>query len=72
MYLHNPHALAEHVRLQQEELLCAAQRTHLANQRPWQPTLTHRLLGSAGAVLMRAGAGLQRFAGQRPAQPVRI
>jgi hypothetical protein len=72
MYLQNPHALAEHVRLQQEELLRNARRNQLASQRPWQPTLTHRLLGRAGAALMRAGTGLQRFAGQRPPQPVRI
>ncbi len=72
MYLQNPHALAEHVRLQREEMLRSAQRSHLVSQRPWRPTVAHRLLGSAGAALVRAGASLQRVAGQQPAQPIRI
>ena len=72
MYLQNPHALTEHVRLQQEDLLREAQRSRLAAQQPWRPTVAHRLLGSAGATLVRAGASLQRIAGQRPAQPIRI
>jgi len=72
MYLNNPHALAEHVRMQREDLMAEAQRSRLASQRPWQPTAAHRLLGGAGVALMRAGAQLQRFAGQQPAQPIRI
>lgn len=72
MYLQNPHALTEHVRLQQEDILREAQRNRLAKQQPWHPTMAHRLLGGAGAALVRAGASLQRIAGQRPAQPIRI
>ena len=72
MILHNPTFLGEHIRMQREDLMRAAEHDRLVSQQPRQPGPGQRLLVSTGVLLVRAGASLQRYAGQQTVHPVRI